>query len=333
MVGWVTSGSAARLGGVLAGLGAAAIWSGWYVLARHGVTAGGMAPADLAALRFLVATPILMLHLRRFPFGIDKLPLALVMALGVGPAFVIVVATGFLHAPANFGGALSAVSGVVITLVGGRLLLDERLGRVQLAGIALAVAGLTLLMLASEGGSNPGYFLVAGLLWATYSVAFRRSGLSALEAVTAVAVLSAIVYLPIYFWFAGMRLWQAPARELVLQGLGQGVLTGIVALALHARAVAALGATKGALFQSLVPAFTLILAFAFLGESPTRAETLAIGVILVGVYMALARPGSAGPEAGGALMPERTSRATDIHQAPNVAPGRSQQLGRMTDDG
>lgn len=276
--------------GTLAGLAAATIWSGWYVLARHGVTAGGMNPYDLAALRFVVAAPLLLLILRRLPFPRDGLALSAVMALGAGPAFVVVVGTGFLDAPAKFGGSLAAVSGVLFTLIGSRFLLREQLGRPQKAGIAIAVAGLTVLVLAAEGKGSPFHFLAGGLLWAAYSIAFRKSGMTALEAVTAVALISAAVYLPVYFLTAGARLWQAPAQELLLQGLGQGVVTGIVALALHARAIADLGATKGALFQSLVPPFTLILSFAFLGEVPACVEVVAILVILTGVYLALRYP-------------------------------------------
>lgn len=277
----------AILRGTLAGVAAAAIWSGWYVLARHGVTAGGIDPWDLAALRFVVAAPLLLLILRRLPFSRSSLAPSAVMALGAGPAFVIVVGTGFLHAPAKFGGALSAVSGVLFTLIGSRVLLREPLGRLQKAGIAIAVAGLAILVLAAEGRGSPFPFLAGGLLWAAYGIAFRKSGLTALEAVTAVALISAVVYLPAYFLATGARLWQAPPRELLLQGLGQGVVTGIVALALHARAVADLGATRGALFQSLVPPFTLILSFAFLGEVPAPVEMAAILVILAGVHVAL----------------------------------------------
>ena len=246
-----------------------------------------MDPYDLAALRFVVAAPILLLILQRFPLSKDKLLLAALMALGAGPAFVIVVGTGFLHAPAKFGGTLAAVSGVLFTLIGSRFLLREPLGRLQKIGIAIAVAGLVVLLLAAEGKGYPFHFFAGGLLWAVYSIAFRKSGMKALEAVTAVALISAVVYLPVYFLTTGARLWQAPPQELLLQGLGQGVVTGIVALALHARAVADLGATKGALFQSLVPPFTLILSFAFLGEVPVPVEAAAVMVILTGVYVAL----------------------------------------------
>jgi len=277
----------ATVRGVLAGTGAALIWSGWYVLARHGVTAGGMGPFDLAALRFLVAAPLLLLILRRFPVTWRQLPLALIMALGVGPAFVIVVGTGFQQAPANFGGAVTAVCGVVFSLIGARLLLGERLGRLQKGGIALAVGGLSLLAHGAASGGSVWPFLIGGLLWAAYGLAFRRSGLSALEAVTVVAVLSALIYLPVYFAVAGGRMWQADPAELLLQGLGQGVITGIVALALHAVAVADLGATRGALFQSLVPPFTLILSFLFIGEPVTLISLAATVLVLAGVFLAL----------------------------------------------
>lgn len=273
--------------GVSAGIAAATIWSGWYVLARHGVTSGGLDPYDLAALRFMVAAPILMLLVRRAPFPMAKLPLALLMTLGVGPLFVIVIGHGFLSAPALLGGAVSASSGVVFTLIGGRLFLRERLSGMQAGAIAITLMGLAWLAMAAGGSDRIGYFLAGGLLWAVYGVAFRRSGLTALEAVATVALLSALIYLPVYFWMAGARMLAATSRELVLQGLGQGVLTGIVALALHACAVADLGAIKGALFQSLVPAFTLILAAAFLGEMPDPAEIAAILIILWGVYAAL----------------------------------------------
>ncbi|UFM66854.1 hypothetical protein LOS78_11490 [Paracoccus sp. MA] len=63
----VVSDTGARIRGALAGLAAATIWSAWYVHAWHGVTAGGMNTYDLAALRFLVATPLLMLILRLAP--------------------------------------------------------------------------------------------------------------------------------------------------------------------------------------------------------------------------------------------------------------------------
>lgn len=276
--------------GILAGIAAATIWSGWYVLARHGVTAGGMGPYDLAALRFLVAAPLLLLILRRFPVTWAQLPLALIMALGVGPAFVIVVGTGFLQAPANFGGAVTAVCGVLFSLIGARLLLGERLGTLQKAGIALSVVGLVMLARGAAGGGSAWPFLVGGLLWAAYGLAFRRSGLSALEAVTAVAVLSALIYLPVYFVQAGGRMWQADPAELLLQGLGQGVITGIVALALHAVAVSDLGATRGALFQSLVPPFTLILSFLFIGEPITLTGFSATVFVLAGVFLALRKP-------------------------------------------
>lgn len=275
---------------VAAGVAAALIWSGWYVLARHGVTGGGLQPEDLAALRFLVAAPVSLLVLRRIPITRRNLPLTLVMAIGVGPAFGIVVAKGFQVAPANFGGAMTAACGVLLSLVGAVLLLGERLSRNQWLGIVTAVLGLAVLAVVSGGNASIGYFLCGGLLWAAYGVAARASGLQAMEAAGAVAILSAVFFLPPYFYWAGDALLKASAAELWMQGIGQGILTGTVALALHARTVVVLGAARGALFQSLVPPFTLVLSFVFLREVPSLAEIAAIALVLVGVTAALHGP-------------------------------------------
>lgn len=271
---------------VACGLAAALIWAGWYVLARHGVTGGGLLPEDLAALRFLVAAPLSLLILRRNPVQFGNLHRTLPMALGVGPAFGIVVGYGFQLAPAGFGGSVTAVTGVLLSLLGAMLWLGERLSARQGVGVLLALTGLALMTLQAPGGGL-GYFLAGGALWAIYSVSARASGLGAMEAAGAVAVLSAVIFLPPYFVIAGGRLWQAGASELLLQAIGQGVVTGTLALTLHARAVAVLGAARGALFQSLVPPFVLVLSFIFLGEQPRPLEVFVITLVLTGVALAL----------------------------------------------
>ena len=131
---------------------------------------------------------------------------------------------------------------------------------------------------------------MVGFYSAVDSVAARASGLQAMEAAGAVAILSAVFFLPPYFYWAGDALLKASAAELWMQGIGQGILTGTVALALHARTVVVLGAARGALFQSLVPPFTLVLSFVFLREVPGLAEIAAIALVLVGVTAALHGP-------------------------------------------
>ena len=274
---------------IAAGVAAAVIWSSWYVLARHGVTAGALTPEDLAALRFLVAAPLALVLLRKVPVTRANLRYTLPMALGVGPAFGITVGYGFTLAPANFGGAMTAVTGVILSLLGAVLIFRERLRPSQWLGIAATILGLSLLVMVSESSAGLGFFLLGGALWALYGLTARASGLKAMEAAGAVALLSALIFLPPYFLHAGGALFKASAAELLLQGIGQGVLTGTVALALHARAVVGLGAAKGALFQSLVPPFTLVLSFLFLGEVPSGPEITVILLVLCGVALALRR--------------------------------------------
>jgi drug/metabolite transporter (DMT)-like permease len=98
------------------------------------------------------------------------------------------------------------------------------------------------------------------------------------------------LYLPIYAYFAGVRVFQAPLSDIVLQATVQGFLTGIVALLLYGRMVSILGATSGAAFLALTPAMTALMGIPILGELPSAIDWMAIVVISVGVYVVSGGP-------------------------------------------
>jgi drug/metabolite transporter (DMT)-like permease len=101
-----------------------------------------------------------------------------------------------------------------------------------------------------------------------------------------------LLYLPGYAWFAGGDLAAAPWREIVIQGVFQGVLSAVVALLLYTRAVAILGAARGAVFAALVPTFSLLLAIPLLHELPTHLQLAGVVLVTAGMMFALglARP-------------------------------------------
>ena len=96
----------------------------------------------------------------------------------------------------------------------------------------------------------------------------------------------ALVYLPIYLAVFGPRALHAPATELVVQGVYQGLGVAIVALMLYAFAIRVLGATTGSLFMPLVPVFAVLLAIPALAEVPSALQLA--GMVGVSVGMALA---------------------------------------------
>jgi drug/metabolite transporter (DMT)-like permease len=96
-----------------------------------------------------------------------------------------------------------------------------------------------------------------------------------------------MLYLPIYAWFAGTQLAAAPWREIVIQAIFQGVLSAIVALLLYTRAIAILGAARGAVFAALVPTFSLLLAIPLLHETPTELQLVGVLFVTAGMVFAL----------------------------------------------
>jgi len=133
-------------------------------------------------------------------------------------------------------------------------------------------------------------FLCAGLAWASYTVAMRRSRLDGLHAAAIAAAASFVLYLPVYAMIAGATLFRAPLFDVALQAVVQGVLTAIVALLLYGRMVAILGATSGAAFVALTPAMTAVLAIPILDEWPSTTDWIAITLISLGVYLVSGGP-------------------------------------------
>jgi drug/metabolite transporter (DMT)-like permease len=82
-------------------------------------------------------------------------------------------------------------------------------------------------------------------------------------------------------------LLQAPLREILVQGIFQGILSAIVALLCFTRAVAILGAARGAVFGALVPGLALLFAIPILGQFPTRLQITGVALVTVGMLFAL----------------------------------------------
>jgi drug/metabolite transporter (DMT)-like permease len=96
-----------------------------------------------------------------------------------------------------------------------------------------------------------------------------------------------VLYMPGYVLLAGAQLAAAPWREIVIQGVFQGVLSAVVALLLYTRAVAILGAARGAVFAALVPTFSLLLAIPLLHELPTQLQLTGVVLVTAGMVFAL----------------------------------------------
>ena len=121
-------------------------------------------------------------------------------------------------------------------------------------------------------------------------VAMRRARLDGPHAAAIAAVVSHVLYLPIYTTVAQGSLLIVPIFDVVLQVVVQGILTAIVALLLYGRMVGLLGATAGAAFVALTPVTTALLGIPVLGEWPSAIDWIAIALISIGVYLVSVGP-------------------------------------------
>ena len=286
--------------GALCAAGAVAIWAGWVVVMRLGVTTT-LSAMDIAAIRFAVAGLLLLPVVVRRGFALDRLGAIgfAALVLGGGVPFVLTVGAGLLVAPAAHAGAF--VHGVLpfVTAAFAWAVLEEPMSRARLLGLALMLPGLAAIagssVLTSGGGESIGHvlFVCAAALWACYTVAARRAGLDGLHAAAIVSVVSLVVYLPIYVFFIPSGLADAPATEILFQAFYQGILTMIVSLALYGRAIQLLGASGAAAFGALGPAMAALIGIPVLGEIPLPIVWGGILIICAGVYL-----GGGGPLPG-----------------------------------
>ena len=244
-------------------------------------------------MRFGVAGLLLLpLFARRGLANLKLLP-ALFLACGAGAPYVLLTAGGLKFAPAGHMGLITPSCMLLCSTVGSYLILKDPLTTNRLVGVLAITLGL--LALAWDGLANHGdltwlgdaMFAVGGLFWATYTIGSRVLRVEPLHATAVVGVLSALLYLPGYVWFAGRDLVTAPWREIVIQAVFQGVLSAIVALLLYTRAVAILGAARGAVFAALVPTFSLLIAIPLLHELPTHLQLAGVVLVTIGMVFAL----------------------------------------------
>ncbi len=182
------------------------------------------------------------------------------------------------------GGAMPLATALI-----GILLFGERPDRMRLLGLSGIVAGVAILLAGSLTGSGMtlgGLVLLplGALLWAGFTHAFRRSGLSALQGAAIIAAWSFLLNLPLVAVF-GQHVTQASLAELLPQVLSQGILSGLVATLAYGTAIRALGGSQAAAFTALTPVLATLGSGYLLGEPVGLTALLAALVTGAGVAL------------------------------------------------
>jgi drug/metabolite transporter (DMT)-like permease len=218
---------------------------------------------------------------------------------GGGAPVALVIGAALQFAPVAHAGALYQGTVPLAVACFSAIALKERVTTIRKAGLVFVICGGSMiggLGLSSFGGRQSiGHllFLLASFMTACYTVAIRRTRIDGLHAAAIAAVVSLLLYLPVYLVFFENGLLSVPMSDLVFQALYQGVLTAAISLALYGRAIHLLGASNAAAFVALGPIMAALMAIPVLGEWPSRIAWAAILIIATGVYLVCGGPQTA----------------------------------------
>ncbi|MFN3259596.1 MAG: DMT family transporter [Pikeienuella sp.] len=287
--------AAPPLAGYVAVILAVVIWGGWIVATRLAMLERH-APLDIALLRY--ATPAILFApywMRKgiFPKG-EKPLLLIIMTLGWGGPFVLLISKGMQSVEASLFGPLVPGLLPMIVALWGYFAEGERIRRGRIVGLVFIAAAVALILVPAtvEGDSNllagAPWLLTACLGWSAFTIAFRKTGLSGIEAAAYVCLYSTPVLI-VAALFLGTELQTYPAREVAFQVAVQGFASGAVSVACFGYAVKALGLARASAFTSLVPVMSALGGWLLLGEVVGAAGWAAafaacLGVLLVNRY-------------------------------------------------
>ena len=287
-----------RLKGFSFALLAVTIWSGNFLIASGFVDA--IPPVTLAALRWITATMVFLPFAwkgmqRDMQAMLDNRWELMVAALtGVTLFNTLVYISARTTATVNL--ALFASTTPVFVVILARIFLKERISLLRAAGLVVAIAGM--LAIATRGRLDvlihmtfrmgDIWMLIAGFLWAVYSILVKRKPLtiSRNSYLGATFLLGAIPLIPA----ALVEQLYHPAWSLTPAVIGAvlyiGVLASLVAFFLWNSAIMHIGPGNAALFQYFMPVFSGIGAWLLLGQPVTVVHAVGFVLIFSGVVMA-----------------------------------------------
>ena len=220
-------------------------------------------------------------------------------ALGMGVCGAVLYMGAAATSATNMGLIFSATP--VVTVVVARLLYRETMTPVQIAGVAVSLCGVLViiakgsadLLLGLRFAAGDLYTLIAVFSWSVYSTMLqhRPTALGAAPRLAATIVLGTLSLLP--FLAIEAALYRQPPLEMsTLAVMLLLALAGIGAYQAYALIQSRLGANRTSLILYLVPIYNAVLAWMLLGERLHAYHFAGAALVLSGIYLATrkARP-------------------------------------------
>ena len=252
----------------------ALFWGGTLIATR--IAAQTFGPFWGASLRYIIALFFLIplaLYYRRDFFKISAKQLLQLSLLGFSGIFAYnyFFFKALKLVPASHGALLLALNPALVMLASAWLY-KEKIDRPKIAGLILALVGVTIVIARGNisnllNGFEEGdlYMLVCPIAWTVYTLAIR----TAMKTTTAIsaAAWASLTGCVMLLFFTGSETWPVEIPSGVWISLVYlGFFGTVLAFIWYYEAVQKIGATKTAVFNNLIPVFALLLSVVILKE-------------------------------------------------------------------
>ena len=291
--------------GYLFALGATAIWSGNFIIARD--LNESINPISLAFYRWTMAVIVL------FPFAIKNLItewnilrknilyLSIVSFLGVTIFNTLIYYAGHTTTAINL--SLISITFPVIIVILSRIFYKEEITVNKAIGILLVLVGVLLLITKGELSKllnlsfaiGDIWMLLAAIIFALYSILLRKKpiNLSVSAFQLSTFILGLVFMIPFFIW---ETLSLPPIQfesKTVFSILYVGIFASLTAYMLWNKAIIKIGATNAGIVYYTLPLFSGFLAYLFLGETIGINHLYSLFLILSGIIIATLKKKSA----------------------------------------
>lgn len=274
---------------------------------------GHLPPMGIGFWRVAIATLVLAPFVGRSLWRKRAILLAnwklfLVLGIALGPFGNAAVYIAYHFTTAINGGVVSTAQPAVTVLLS-ILIFRDGISRIQALGMAIAAAGVLVIILRGDLAvlatlePNIGDLIMIGAMagFACYNVMLRKvpREFSVAELLVGVQLFAIIVLAPLYAIESVVYMPMPVTPESLATLAWVGIVVAILAVGMTNTAVLALGANKASMSNYIRACFTALLAILVLGEALEPFHLVAFALVVVGVVlMGRGRRPRSAPDAG-----------------------------------
>ncbi len=278
-------------------------WAGNHVTGRWmAADTPPVPPGGLSVMRWLLAAAILLPFAWRgivadWPALRQRAGSMIFLGLLGGAGFSFTQYYALRHTSVVNVGIMNSI-GPAFIILAGMTIFRDRVRLPQLAGIAVSLAGVLVIILRGDPavlaslGFNVGDLIALAnmAIFAVYSACFRlRPAVTGMTFMTAMSVLAALGSVPVMAIELMTGEVIRPSGPTIFAVIYTGLFTSVIAYLAWNAGVARLGPQRAGAFLHLVPLFGALLSLLLLGEAPHPYHGVGLLLIVAGVTLA-ARP-------------------------------------------